>query len=181
VDNQNKTYIQNFNDAMPSKSSIYDHPQIFRINGLVLHKIKDIQNFNTPYTSNCPLLIIHFMTNETYQNCTKLHKLMKIYKHTNILKVISLNYNHYNSCNHFSKSWECRILCMYTQSLAPFTTNTPRLMFAQRCFQVKHHICCHVIELKTNFPIGVCIHLQMYYNITQEQLQQLHTLTRLGL
>jgi hypothetical protein len=119
---------------MPSKSSIYGHPQIFRINGLVLHKIKDIQNFNTLYTSNCPLLIIHFMTNETYQNCTKFI-LMKIHKHTNILKVISLNYNHYNSCNHFSKSWGCRILCVYTQSLAPFTMNTPMLMFAQKCFQ----------------------------------------------
>ncbi len=62
---------------------------------MVLHKIKDIQNFNTltPH-------YIHFMTNETYQNCTKFI-LMKIHKYTNILKVISLNYNPYNSCNHF--------------------------------------------------------------------------------
>jgi len=50
------------------------------------------------YTSNYPLLIIHFMTNGTYQNCTKFI-LMKIHKYTNILKVISLNYNLYNSCN----------------------------------------------------------------------------------
>jgi len=41
------------------------HPQFLKINGLVLHKIKDIQNYNTLYTSNCPLLNIHFMTNET--------------------------------------------------------------------------------------------------------------------
>jgi hypothetical protein len=82
-------------------------------NGLVLHKIQNIQNFNTMYTSNYPLLIIHFMTNETYQNCTKFI-FMKIHKYTNILKVISLNYNPYNSCNHFSKSWRCKIICVHT-------------------------------------------------------------------
>jgi len=82
-------------------------------NGLVLHKIQNIQNFNTMYTSNYPLLIIHFMTNETYQNCTKFI-FMKIHKYTNILKVISLNYNPYNSCNHFSKSWGCKIICVHT-------------------------------------------------------------------
>jgi len=91
---------------------------------LVSHKIKDIQNFNTLYTSNYPILIIHFMTNETYWNCTKLI-LMKIHKYTNILKVISLNCNPYNLCNHFFKSCGCRILCVYTQSLAPFTMNAP--------------------------------------------------------
>jgi hypothetical protein len=77
---------------------MYAHPIFFKINALILHKIKDIQNFNTLYTMNFPLLTIHFMTNETYQNCTKFI-LMKIHKYTNILKVISLNYNHYNSCN----------------------------------------------------------------------------------
>ncbi len=56
---------------------------------MVLHKIKDIQNFNILYTSNCPLFIIHFMTNETYWNCTKFI-LMKIHKYTISLKVISL-------------------------------------------------------------------------------------------
>jgi hypothetical protein len=76
------------------------------------------------YTSNCSLLTIHFMTNETYQNCTKFI-LMKIHKYTNILKVISLNYNPYNSCNHFSKSWGCKILCVYMQSLVLFIVNTP--------------------------------------------------------
>jgi hypothetical protein len=35
---------------------------------------------------------MHFMTNETYQNYTKFI-VMKIQKYTNILKVISLNYN----------------------------------------------------------------------------------------
>ncbi len=59
---------------------------------MVLHKIKDIQNFNTMYTSNCSLLTIYFMTKETYQNFTKFI-LMKIHKYTNILKMISLNYN----------------------------------------------------------------------------------------
>ncbi len=53
-----------------------------------------------------------FMTNETYRNCTKF-TFMKIHMYTNILKVISLNYNPYNSCNHFSKSWGCSILCVY--------------------------------------------------------------------
>ncbi len=66
VDNLNKTYIQIFNDTMPSKSPISGHSQNFKINGLVLHKIKHVQNFNTMYTSNYPLLTIHFMTNETY-------------------------------------------------------------------------------------------------------------------
>ncbi len=75
----------------------------FKTNCLVLHEIKDIQNFNTMYTLNCPLLTIDFMTNETYQNCPNFI-LTKIHKYTNILKVISLNYNLYNSCNHFSKS-----------------------------------------------------------------------------
>jgi hypothetical protein len=93
---------------------------------LVLHKIKNIQNFNTLYTSNCPFLIIHFMTNKTYRNCTKFN-FMKINKYKNILKVISLNYNPYNSCNHFSKSWGCKILCVYTQSLNPFTMNAPKI------------------------------------------------------
>ncbi len=92
---------------------------------MVLHKIKDIQNFNTLCTSNCPFHPIHFMTNETYWNCTKF-TLKKIHKYTKFLKVISLNYNPYNSCNHFSKSWGCRILFVYTQSLAPFTMNAPR-------------------------------------------------------
>jgi hypothetical protein len=49
VDNKNLRKNQNFNDTMPSKSSIYGHPHFFRINGLVLHKIKDIQNL-TPCT-----------------------------------------------------------------------------------------------------------------------------------
>lgn len=44
------------------------------------------------------------MTNETYRNYTKFI-VMKIYKYINIFKVISLNYNPYNSCNYFSKSW----------------------------------------------------------------------------
>jgi len=61
---------------------------------------------------NCLIVTTSFMTNETYQNCTKF-TLMKIHKYTNILKVISLNYNLYNSCNHFSKSWGCNILCVY--------------------------------------------------------------------
>jgi len=91
---------------------------------LFLHKITYFQNFNTLYTSNYPLLIIHFMTNETYPNCTKFI-LMKIHKYTNILKAISLNYNLYNSCNHFSKSWGCNILCVYMWSLVPFTMNAP--------------------------------------------------------
>ncbi len=95
---------------------------------MVLHKIKDIQNFNTLYTSNCPFLIIHFMTNETYGNCSKFI-LMKIHKYINILKVISLNYNPYNSCNHFSKSRTCMILCMYMQSLASFTMNAPNKLW----------------------------------------------------
>jgi hypothetical protein len=103
--------------------------QFFRIKGWVLHKIKDIPNFNTLYTSNYPLLIIHFMTNETYQNCTKFI-LMKIYTYTNIIKVISLNYIPYNSCNHLSKSLGCRILCMYMWSLALFTVNTPKREFS---------------------------------------------------
>jgi hypothetical protein len=89
-----------------------------------LHKIKHIQNFNTLYTSNCPLLTLHFMTNETYQDCPKFI-VMNIHKYTNILKMISLNYNPYNSCNHFSKSWGCKILCAYTRSLAPFTRTHP--------------------------------------------------------
>jgi len=89
---------------------------------MVLRKIKDIENWNTLYTSNFSFLTIHFMTNETYQNRTKFI-LMKIHKYTNILKVISLNYNPYNSRNHFSKSWGCKILCMYTKSLAPFIVN----------------------------------------------------------
>jgi hypothetical protein len=50
---------------------------------------------------------------------------MKIHKYTNILKVISLNYNPYNSCNHFSKSWGCKILCVYMQFLVFFIVNTP--------------------------------------------------------
>ncbi len=62
------------------------------------------------------------MTNETYWNCTKFIT-MKIHKYINILKVNSLNYNLYNSCNHFSKSWGCRILCVYRESLAPFIVN----------------------------------------------------------
>jgi hypothetical protein len=40
---------------------------------------------------------------------------IKIHKYTNILKVISLNYNPYNSCN--LKVRGCKILCVYTQSL----------------------------------------------------------------
>jgi hypothetical protein len=44
--------------------------------------MKDVQNFNTLYTSNCPLFTIHFMTNQTYQNYTKFI-VMKIHKYTN--------------------------------------------------------------------------------------------------
>ncbi len=106
------------------KSSIYGHPQFFKINSLVLHKIKDIQNCNTLYTSNCPIFIIPFMTNETYWNCTKFI-VMKIHKYTNNLKVILSNYNPYNSCNHSSKSWGCKILFVYMQSLVPFIMNAP--------------------------------------------------------
>jgi hypothetical protein len=63
------------------------------------------------------------MTNETYQNWTKFI-VMKIHKYSNILKVISLNYNPYNSCNHFSK---CKILCMYMyKSLVLFIVNAPK-------------------------------------------------------
>jgi hypothetical protein len=109
---------------------MYGHPQFFKINGLVLHKINDIQNFNTLYTSNYSFLTINFMTNETYQNFTKFI-LMKIHKYTNILKVISLNYDPYNSCNHFSKSWGCMILCVYTQSLALFSMNAPIYSYSQ--------------------------------------------------
>jgi len=50
---------------------------------------------------------------------------MKIHKYTNILKMISLNFDPYNSCNHFSKLWGCMILCMCMQSLVPFIANTP--------------------------------------------------------
>jgi hypothetical protein len=96
---------------------------------MVLHKINDIQNFNTLYTLNCPLLTIHFMTNEKYRNCTKF--LMKIHKYTNILKMISSNCNLYNSCNHFSKSWGRMILCVYMQSLALFTVNAPIYYYSQ--------------------------------------------------
>ncbi len=75
---------------------------------MVLYIIKDIQDFNTMYTSKYPLLIIHFMTKETYWNWKQII-LMKIHKYANIFKVIWLNYNPYNSCNHISKSWGCRI------------------------------------------------------------------------
>jgi len=51
---------------------------------------------------------------------------MKIHKYKNIWKVISLNYNPYNSCNHFSKTWGCKILCVYMHSFVPFTMNAPK-------------------------------------------------------
>ncbi len=69
---------------------------IWSSNGLVLHKIKDIQIFNTQSTLNCPFLTIHFMTNETNRNFTKFI-VMKIHKYINILKVIILIYNPNNS------------------------------------------------------------------------------------
>ncbi len=61
----------------------------------------------------CLIVTTPFMTNETYQNCTKF-TLMETHMYTNILKVISLNYNLYNSCNHFLKSQGCSILCVYS-------------------------------------------------------------------
>jgi hypothetical protein len=77
----------------------------------------------TPYTHRLSILSYTFYDQ---WNISKLHK---IHKYTNILKMISLNYNPYYSCNHFSNSWGCKILCMYMESLALFTVNVPYLFF----------------------------------------------------
>jgi len=50
---------------------------------------------------------------------------MKILKYTNIMHLISLNSNAYNSCNYFSKSWECMILWESIQSLDPLAKIEP--------------------------------------------------------
>jgi hypothetical protein len=94
------------------------------MNGLVLHKIKDIQSFNTSYTLNYPLLT-NTLWPMKHIKIAQNSFWWKIHKYTNILKVISLNFDPYNSCNHFSKSWGCMILCMCMQSLVPFIVNTP--------------------------------------------------------
>jgi hypothetical protein len=85
----------------------------------------------TPYTHQTihSLQYTH-MTYETYRDGTK-SIVMKIHKYKNILEVISLNFNAYNSCNHFSKSWRCKILCVYMQSLAPFIVNATHRFHVQ--------------------------------------------------
>jgi hypothetical protein len=140
---------------------------------LVLHKIKDIQNFNTLYTLNYTLY--------DQWNISKLHKihLMKIHKYTNIFKVISLNYNPYNSCNHFSKSWGCKILCMYTWSFTPFTMNAPlrfRFLFVNLYIYLHplnflsslkffHSIYLYLSIAKLNFVYGLSSCLWIFISI----------------
>jgi hypothetical protein len=109
----------------------------FRINGLVLHNIKKIKTL-THQTVHSLLYTLWPM------NILKFHK---IHKYTNILKMISLNYNPYNWCNHFSKSWGCKILYMYTQSLVPFIVNSDWPYYNFRC-NVKQWFasCAYVLQ-----------------------------------
>ncbi len=108
----------------------------FKINGFILHWTFKILGPSQHWIVHYLLFILPLMKHFRIAHKSLRWKFINI---KNIMHLILLNSNAYNSCNYFSKSWECLILWESIQSLDIFARIEP---FHSTLKPSPHHNLC---------------------------------------